>query len=94
MDMLIKLQNWYFKHCDGRWEHDYGIKIHTFDNPGWSFEVNLNGTKNVKVSFKKIEIERSEYDWIQCWIENNIFKAACGPLNLEEVLKIFLEWTK
>lgn len=30
------LQKWYKSQCDGDWEHEYGIKIETVDNPGWS----------------------------------------------------------
>ena len=32
MDLLIWLQNWNQNHCDGDWEHLYGVKIDTLDN--------------------------------------------------------------
>ena len=93
METLKKLQNWYLSNCNGEWEHDFGMSIGTLDNPGWTMEINLIGTHNENIPFKGITIERSEEDWIQCKVENNIFKAACGPLNLEETLGIFLKWT-
>jgi len=30
------LQQWYSEHCDGAWEHGFGITIETIDNPGWA----------------------------------------------------------
>jgi hypothetical protein len=32
---LNELQVWYGAQCNGSWEHTYGIKIETLDNPGW-----------------------------------------------------------
>ncbi len=29
------LEKWFENHCDGTWEHHYGITIETSDNPGW-----------------------------------------------------------
>ena len=29
------LDEWYQRRCDGLWEHRYGVKIETCDNPGW-----------------------------------------------------------
>ncbi|MFE2849501.1 Imm53 family immunity protein, partial [Streptomyces scopuliridis] len=33
--LLDWLQNWYTQQCDGDWEHEWGVKIATLDNPGW-----------------------------------------------------------
>ena len=30
-----RLQKWYKSQCNGDWEHSFGIKIETLDNPGW-----------------------------------------------------------
>ena len=43
MDELQLLQEWYVAQCDGDWEHSYGVKIDTLDNPGWSLKVDLVG---------------------------------------------------
>ena len=94
MNSIKKLQEWYYSYCDGEWEHQRGIRIGTFDNPGWDVEINLIGTKSENISFDKIKIERSEDDWIHCWVEKKVFNVACGPLNLEEGLEIFWKWAK
>ena len=45
MDILCWLQNWYHSNCDGGWEHLYGVKIDTLDNPGWSVAIDLEDTE-------------------------------------------------
>jgi len=44
MNALSELQKWYFAQCDGDWEHSYGVRIDTVDNPGWTLEIDLVGT--------------------------------------------------
>lgn len=44
MDVFTWLQDWYIQNCDGDWEHCYGIKIETLDNPGWCIDIDLIGT--------------------------------------------------
>ncbi len=34
MDLLTWVQRWYLDQCDGEWEHEWGVKIDTLDNPG------------------------------------------------------------
>ncbi len=34
MDTLNWIQSWYYENCDGDWEHSYGMRIDTVDNPG------------------------------------------------------------
>ena len=94
MDELSWLSHWYYRHCDGDWEHDNGVKIDTLDNPGWTISINLESTELEFEEFNAVELERSENDWIHCRIEENKFRIACGPLNLSEALKIFREWAE
>ena len=44
-DVFEWLQNWFKSQCDGDWEHEYGVKIETVDNPGWYVVINLTGTE-------------------------------------------------
>jgi hypothetical protein len=91
-ELLLWLEEWYLSNCNGDWEHTYGVKIDTLDNPGWSIVIDLDETQFVSKEFLAVEIERSEKDWIFCKIENNKFKAACGCSNLLEGLEIFRKW--
>lgn len=36
--------NWYVRECDDDWEHSYGVKIDTLDNPGWTIAIDLRET--------------------------------------------------
>ncbi|MFT5930929.1 MAG: hypothetical protein ACI93G_000001, partial [Hyphomonas sp.] len=38
------MPRWYQSQCDGDWEHSFGLKIESLDNPGWSVHVDLEGT--------------------------------------------------
>jgi hypothetical protein len=41
---LSLLQEWYKSQCNGDWEHDFGVKIETLDNPGWYVIIDLEDT--------------------------------------------------
>ena len=90
--VLTRLQGWYRAQCDGDWEHGYGVRLQTLDNPGWSLEIDLRGTALAEREFEDAELHRSEQDWWVCWLEQERFRAACGPRNLEEALQRFLDW--
>lgn len=89
---LIRLQAWYKAQCNGDWEHLYGIKIDTLDNPGWTICIDLNETEYEDKKFKEIDRQTSENDWCQCEVKNNKFYGAGGPDNLSEALTFFLDW--
>ena len=88
------LQNWYRSQCDGEWEHSYGIKIETLDNPGWIVTIDLLETELEVYKFKEISVKRFDDDWIDCLVKNGKFRGAGGSLNLLEILHIFKEWVE
>ncbi|MEK3825873.1 Imm53 family immunity protein [Paenibacillus sp. FSL K6-1558] len=92
MDTLLWLQNWYYQHCNGDWEHTYGVKIDTIDNPGWSVEINLVETCLENEHFDSIDIERDEENWYYCNVRDGKFIGAGGARNLEEILNSFRQW--
>src|ERR1700722_3691288 len=81
---FLWLLKWYQNHCNGDWEHGSGIHIGTLDNPGWSITINLENTALEDKKFQEIEIERSENNWLFCFIKNNKFEGRCGTINLPE----------
>ena len=93
-DSFSKLLKWYHNHCDGDWEHGKGIHIDSIDNPGWSITINVEDTELENQKFQEVEIERSDNDWLFCFIRNNKFEGRCGPLNLPEVLRFFHTWAE
>ncbi|HEX4642060.1 MAG TPA: immunity 53 family protein [Candidatus Acidoferrales bacterium] len=92
MKGLERLEEWYVSHCNGEWEHHSGIDIGTLDNPGWTLKINLAGTKAEDRSLERVKLERSERDWLQYWVANREFHAACGARNLSELIEIFCDW--
>jgi hypothetical protein len=93
-DSLFKwIQNWYLSQCDGDWEHEYGIKIDTLDNPGWYIKIDivkLEYNKNIKNIF----IEKSDDDWFSYEINDNCFKASGDPNKLEFLLQLFKKFVE
>ena len=90
-DALFLLQRWYLGQCDGEWEHSFGVRIDTLDNPGWSVRVDLTGTELASLERAPSKVERSEHDWVTWWAKGSVFEAACGPTNLNEAILSFLD---
>ena len=86
------IEQWYVSQCNGEWEHSYGIKINTLDNPGWHVAIDLKETRKQDSDLTRNLIDRAESDWIEYWVEKRQFKFACGPLNLTEAFEIFVSW--
>ncbi|MDB4944820.1 MAG: uncharacterized protein JWP97_4354 [Labilithrix sp.] len=89
---MVWLMDWYRSRCDGDWEHAFGVRIDTIDNPGWTLEVNLEGTAraDAHVAFRKVA--RTEHDWLHVKVENGVYDAAGGPSNLAEMILQFSEF--
>lgn len=87
---LERVQTWYVAQCNGDWEHSYGVKIDTLDNPGWIVTVDLAETEWADLRIDRSIDQRSEHDWVQLEITNSQFIGCGGPRNLEEVLHRFL----
>lgn len=92
MNPIELLQEWYAGECNGDWEHTWGIRIETLDNPGWSVDVDLHETAMEDQSFSPINIHRDDDNWITCKVTDATFKGRCGPRNLEEMLQVFASW--
>jgi hypothetical protein len=100
MDSFTRLQQWYLAQCDEDWEHSYGVRIETLDNPGWGLDIDLIDTALEEKPFQPVhygmfeEAETSGHEWIFCKVENGKFSASGGPLKLNEIIDIFLKWSE
>jgi len=94
MDQLSRLSDWYGAQCDGDWEHTYGIKLETLDNPGWLLYIDLVGTELQDKPFTRVHRGDSEEDadWLDCKVASGKFEAAGGVQNLPDMLDAFLSW--
>ena len=91
-DPLRALEDWYGSVCNGDWEHTYGVKIGTLDNPGWTVDIDLLETPLAGAQLDRIVIDRTDDDWVQYWVEDGVFKGCGGVRNLSEILRWFGEW--
>ena len=94
MNSLAELQAWYVAQCDGDWEHAYAVQVETLDNPGWMLKIDVRDTSLEGVPFEEVmDNYDHERDWMRCWLEGDVFKGACGPLRLEDMIRVFLDWS-
>lgn len=84
------IQSWYAKQCNGEWEHQYGIKIDTLDNPGWSVEIDLAGTSLADLEISDAQEVRSDDDWLSYSVSDGKFRGFGGPESLEGIIEKFL----
>jgi hypothetical protein len=89
---LRALEHWYASMCNGDWEHTYGVRIETLDNPGWTVDIDLLETPLAAARLDRVTIDRTGDDWVQYWAEDGIFKGRGGARNLTEILQCFAEW--
>lgn len=91
-DNLIWLMEWYAEQCDGDWEHTYGIKIETLDNPGWSVTIDIEGTNHNQIADRAWQfVEVDDTNWYGYKIENGKFDASGDPSRLNYLIQVFRE---
>lgn len=91
MELLTRLQNWYQSECNEDWEHTFGFKLETLDNPGWTFEADLADTRWCDIKMNRNINQRSETDWVQYEITSSKYIACGGASNLIEMLQTFFD---
>ena len=91
---LERLQDWYLSQCNDDWEHSFGVRIDTLDNPGWIMKIDLVETELFDRRFERVRTDRSETDWIQSESDGTYYEAAGGALNLIEMIEQFLAWAE
>ena len=90
-DILQWLQNWCNEQANGDWEHSYGVKIQTVDNPGWWITIDLEDTEYEDVFYDAPMVEVSETDWYFYRFEKKKFAASGDLTKLEFLLCKFRE---
>ncbi len=100
-DELTWLTRWYSAQCNGDWEHSFGVRIDTLDNPGWTLKIDLADTPLrdrpfVDVAHGEIADDLEEWrtsgSWWICKVRDHCFDAACGPHDLAAVIGVFRGW--
>ncbi|WP_406493161.1 immunity 53 family protein [Streptomyces sp. NBC_01604] len=84
------VQAWYAANCDGEWEHEFGIRMATTDNPGWHIEIDVSETELEGVLVERVRHELPDGEWMISWSDGAVFHAACSPLALCYVDELFM----
>lgn len=98
MELLAALQAWYSSQCNGDWEHHYGIKIDTCDNPGWWVKIDLTDTPLQSARFATLSenFDANGFQrgprWLHCYIEGAVWNGAGDETSLARILQSFLNW--
>lgn len=82
----------YYKGLDHKSDVESFITIFTIGNPGWGIKALFQNNEFKEKTFSKIRIDRTEVDWIRCYIEDFIFNGVGGNFNLIEIISIFNEF--
>lgn len=91
MNTFQWLQKWYQSQCNGDWEHQYGVKIETLDNPGWDLKIDIYGTDLEGLVIEYHNIENSTDDWFGYKADKFKFEAFGDPTKLETLILKFKE---
>jgi len=99
-EIFSRLTRWYVANCNDCWEHSYGVKLETLDNPGWLVTFDLTGTPLENMPFPPVivgcQIDGTpvEETWRHCRIVNGRWEGAGSPSQLERLLSTFLDWAE
>lgn len=93
-NLLTWLQQWYLRHCNGEWEHAFGVKIDTLDNPGWRVTINLTGTELAGRRYGGYHREARPDSWVHCEVVDDEFRGYGGANDLTEILQCFRNWAE
>jgi hypothetical protein len=94
METIQRLEAWYGTRCNGRWEHQWGIRISNIDNPGWSVSIDLNETTIANQMLQPLRVDVSETDWMHCWKDSAKFEGRGDPGKLDAILRHFLRFVE
>jgi hypothetical protein len=95
MSEIQWLMKWYATQCNGEWEHQFGVKIETLDNPGWSITIDLEETALESREYARVDHDMGDkVSWWTCRIEENQWRAACAPGDLATVVGLFRDWAE
>ena len=91
---LARLQAWFLVMCNGDWEHTYGIKLETVDNPGRMLTIEIKDTPLWAQAFPTISECTNDAVWLHCAVSDGVFRASGGVDSLERILTVFLDWAE
>ncbi len=100
MDDLQWLERWFAAQVDGTWEHQFGVKLETCDNPGWWVRIDSDkepprrGGDEVLESVGDPPSDANgnvgSKRWMLCRIREGRFEGAGDPTQLRNIVRCFM----
>lgn len=94
------LQEWLYLRTRGYWEVGGQISVTTDSLPALGFELAFTGRLHPRgvhavspiVRFERVEVRRSESDWVECWMENERIRVLSSPGHGSDVINGIRSW--
>lgn len=93
-DPLSALQTWFKRRVDGQWEHQFGIRIESLDNPGWLISIDVADTEVADKRFDEIAYDGGPHDWLTCRVVKRTFEGYGDVGKLAAILRVFTTWVR
>ena len=89
LDGIMWLEKWYISMCNGDWEHLYGVRIDTIDNPGWRIKIDLQETPYANIHMSPVKCDNGPDDWYFCSLEDGTFCGVGDTTKLSALIHAF-----
>jgi len=63
-------------------------------DPGWLVVIDLKDTNLEGRVFTPVVAQVSHSSWMDCRVEESKYRGMSDPINLEEIIKVFVNWAK
>ena len=73
---------------------DQTFQIETTPEGGWQVNVPLDQASLSQKPFSPVRRQRTQQDFVNCWVEGQDFKATAGARNLSEAIRVLRTWSE
>lgn len=93
-DALDFLQRWYAEQCNGDWEHEFGVRLATLDNPGWVLSVDLVDTDLEGRELARVKQEPEPDRRLWSASDGELYQSSCDTRSLPDMLTRFRDFAE
>lgn len=92
MEVLERIQAWYKAQAERGRDPVPGVRIETLrERPGWSVQIDLEGTPLYGLELAPYREGATDRDWLAYRIKDNRFEGIGDPTKLQALLFAFLD---
>ncbi|MFI5589994.1 Imm53 family immunity protein [Amycolatopsis sp. NPDC051758] len=86
---ILWLSEWFSSQCDGDWEHEFGVRLETLDNPGWRLLVDIVGTGVEGRVLPRSKVDLGAGRWLWTSADGKSYEGSCDVRSLRELVAAF-----